>query len=578
MASMLDGMFQSILSNVPGSPQNQAKQQSQLTAENTALINQSMAFKATQDRLAADANAQLAPLKLEADKAKYQEDIGKAQLSVFMQPWQKKQLESQMADSVTTGSDPKTGATGQVALDAQIAKINNQAQMAATLDMKNAGHIYAQASSATSELRRAGEKARDEATNTLIQQVATNPIDSTLKQADLQPDNTQLQFVKQYKAQNPDATNAQIASQLSRVFGMDAKERETLNSRESHYGVEHNQWIEDDKRRKEQFAQTERLRRDNMAQADRIHGENLNARATAQDNVLYQRQQEQAAKADKQSDDTVSKLLKDYTTFNSDTKPRGTAATLNAARVIESVTNGQPVNKDSILHAISRESGPDAAVDTKQIQALTVMQAELSKFYGGAGGPKSTKEILGSEYTAGAFPRIGSKVDAWLLGGGNPMLADKEQRTAFAGVISDLYKNMTTQVAAGQIGKSNIGLTDPRVTPDHKLRLAQNVMESPSSLPATKLNTGIKLMEDLRRMGVKPLPDDEPILKTAISKLKNPTNKSDLSIASSVILRMYSKYAKMGNAQSTAPQQNKVLPVNSESGVPAIVPPIMGLK
>jgi hypothetical protein len=569
MASMLDGMFQSILSNVPGSQQNQAKQQNSLNMQNTDLVNQSVAFKLGQDKLQADANNQLIPLQLEASKTKLQDEIGKAQLSLFMQPYQKEMIKSTMADSVTYGSDVKTGLTGEPDIDAQIQRIQKNSQMAIALDPTKAGQQSADAARAISELRKAGQDRKDQKIADMVQRVGVTPIDSLLREADLKPGDPMLQFIKAIKTDNPNATNTEIQSKISRVFGMDAGSREKLNFQEKQLGAEQQKWLRDYQMHRDQMETSHQDRQAKMALDSQKHQENMAMHNTDKDRLEYQKQQGQEAKLDKRSNDAVTKSLDEIDKFNSDTKPRGAASSIAAVGSLNRITDGKPVTRDNVYEALSRNlKTPDAQVDAKQIQALNVVQSELSKAYANS-GQKSVKDILGQERSSGILPLMGRKLDNWLFGDGSLILATKDEKMKFAQVISDLHDDIASKVARGQVEKSNIALTNPSIKPDHKAVLAQNIMESPNSMPQTKYNTAIKLAEDLSSRGLKPTPDDAIVLKAALDSLARPSNPQAVKMASDRALALYRKYINQ------IPQTGQQSP-QGHGGV--LVPPITGLS
>lgn len=564
MAQFLDAMIHSIMTSVPGSQEQQQKQTTALSNQNTNLVNQSVAFKLGQEKLQAEANNQLIPLQLQASQSKLKEEIGKAQLSIFMQPYQKEQLKATMLSSAATGSNPNTGMTGEPDLDAQIAIINQRANQAAILKPEDAGTQLAHAARATSELRKAGKERREQKTDTFIQHVAVTPIDSLLSEAKLKPDDDLYKFIVAAKSNNPNITNQQLQSQISRVFGMDAKDREVRDFEDKRLTVEQDKFRktydetlrEHDLRHSETVAKMAETAEATKARLAQTRENRLSREAIYSD--------KRDDKRDKYSNDTVSKALGEYDKYNTDDKARGAGSTFRAIRAIESIAGqdektGQPLSPTSsnIFNKLSRGSAPDGTVDAKQIVGLTTAGSQLGSFYANS-GQRSVKDILGSTRAAGLLPDVGNALDAILFGGGNTKLKDKDSRMQFASVLSELHGQMVNKIAGDQIEKSNIALTDPNISPSHKIRLAANIMDSPNTLQPTKYNTAIKLFQDLSQRGIEAQPQDAEVITKILNKLSKPSSPKEIKIVSDTVLKIYNKYIRASQQDEASLQRREM--------------------
>lgn len=558
MAALLDSMSNYIMGNVPNSQEQQQK-------VHTDIVNQTMSYQLAQQKLQSDANNQLLPLQIESQKNELQDKIGKAQLSMFMQPYQKAALEASMDSSFATGADPKTGMTGQSDIDASIQKAQQNVMTSIALKPENAGSQLADLAKFTDSMRKTAQERKTTQLNSFIERVGYTPKESILREAEANPGDPKLQAYAAYFKENPDATKEDAQSMLGRTFGMDADDREKLISGEKKEDdlVKHWGQTLDETKKNHETAHEDKIKSIELAAKSHQLAREVQERAL--EARLDTKNTDRETKLDATSSNTVQKAVSQYNDMNKDVKARGFGQKITAINTLEGMSGGQPVTKNSIYTAITPGNDGDAEVNTKQIQGLNVVQSQLASFYTNS-GQRSVKDILGQTRTAGIIPSVLSKFDAFVFGDGNVKLANSNERLQFSQLLSEVHDNMVKEVGSAQVAKTNQVLLNPNVKPQHKLEAAQNIAESPSTLTPTLQNVGTKLFKDLDRRGIETRKEDDAIIKDVQSKLTNPKNRFEAVQAAQKAILIYQKYALDKTPQT---------PQNSNIGdVAPIVPPI----
>lgn len=513
----------------------------QLTSSAEGQKLEQLKTETVQKKLEASQYQQLAPLTLKQKQAELQGQIDQAAIKTSLLPLQREMVRDALSGAALSGDIKSTGDNES---DAEIARLTKQTKFAMANNPNEIPALMGTLTKAKREIYAAAADKRTLKLAEVTQGLAQKPLASILEEARRQPTDPYQAAITQYISQHPDANSEDLTEYLDNTFGLTPYQRaESTRHRADHQDALQKS-DRDFQNKKLEYETTKEGQRLQREEAERHHLAEEKIQQEKVDETIEKNHDKAAATQHKEHQTYVDKRVEDLNKFNTDDRAgRGTPSKLRMLNTVKTITGNKPVTAKNVLDGITAGQGKDMpGVYTNQIHAIVAVNAALSKDFSNQ-GQKTVKDILAKEYVGSIPRRTYDKLDAWILGQGNPELNNPKEAEIYAKMTAIRYNLAEKEVADGQIGKIQPIFTRPGVPPEMVSNTVRNVLGDPRNVAPTKAATVQALGENLHRNGVElTTEDDAAFRKAVLGFASGQIRGADMPIVAEGLIKTYEKY------------------------------------